>query len=51
MENYFEQDGRRYLMLHVDGKTGKREVNSRHITVRYLGRLRKLNVMWTKDTF
>ena len=31
---FFEQDGRRYLMLHVDGKTGRREVIARPNTVR-----------------
>jgi integrase len=48
---FFEQDGRRYLMLHVDGKTGRREVIARHNTVRYLDRLRKLNPAWAKGTF
>ncbi len=48
---FFEQDGRRYLMLHVDGKTGRREVIARHNTVRYLDRLRKLNPAWSAGTF
>lgn len=48
---FFEQDGRRYLMLHVDGKTGRREVIARHNTVRYLDRLRKLTPAWAKGTF
>lgn len=48
---FFEQDGRRYLMLHVDGKTGKREVIARHNTVRYLDRLRQSNPEWARGTF
>ena len=48
---FFEQDGRKYLMLHVDGKTGRREVIARHNTVRYLDRLRKLNPAWAQGTF
>ncbi len=48
---FFEQDGRRYLMLHVDGKTGRREVIARHNTVRYLDRLRKLTPAWAEGTF
>jgi hypothetical protein len=48
---FFEQDGRRYLMLHVRGKTGTREVISRHNTVRYLDRLRRLNPAWAAGTF
>jgi integrase len=48
---FFEQDGRKYLMLHVDGKTGRREVIARHNTVRYLDRLRKLTPAWAKGTF
>ena len=48
---FFEHEGRRYLMLHVDGKTGKREVIARHNTVRYLDRLRKLRTEWQKGTF
>ena len=48
---FFEQDERKYLMLHVDGKTGRREVIARHNTVRYLDRLRKLNPAWSAGTF
>jgi integrase len=48
---FFEQDGRRYLSLHVRGKTGAREVIARHNTVRYLDRLRKLNPKWAAGTF
>ncbi len=48
---FFEQDGRKYLMLHVRGKTGAREVIARHNTVRYLDRLRKLNPKWAADNF
>ncbi len=48
---FFEQDARKYLMLHVRGKTGKREVIARHNTVRYLDRLRKLNPAWAAGTF
>ena len=38
-------------MLHVDGKTGRREVIARHNTVRYLDRLRRLNPAWAAGTF
>ena len=48
---FFEQDARKYLMLHVRGKTGQREVIARHNTVRYLDRLRKLNPAWAAGTF
>ncbi len=48
---FFEQDGRKYLMLHVRGKTGAREVIARHNTVRYLDRLRKPNADWAEGTF
>ena len=48
---FFEHNGRKYLMLHVDGKTGKREVIARHSTARYLDRLRKLKPEWAKGTF
>ena len=48
---FFEQDDRRYLMLHVDGKTGKREVIALHNTVRYLDRLRQLNPKWARGNF
>jgi integrase len=48
---FFEQDGRRYLSLHVNGKTGQHEVIARHNTVRYLDRLRKLNPDWAEGSF
>ena len=48
---FFEQDARRYLMLHVRGKTGQREVIARHNTVRYLDRLRRQNPAWAAGTF
>ena len=48
---FFEQDARKYLMLHVRGKTGQREVIARHNTVRYLDRLRRQNPAWAAGTF
>ena len=48
---FFEQDARRYLMLHVRGKTGQHEVIARHNTVRYLDRLRRQNPAWAAGTF
>jgi hypothetical protein len=48
---FFEQDGRRYLMLHVRGKTGAREVIARRNTVRYRDRLRRLNSARAEGTF
>jgi hypothetical protein len=48
---FFEQDGRRYLMLHVRGKKGAREVIARHNTVRYRDRLRRLNSARAAGTF
>ena len=48
---FFEQDARKYLMLHVRGKTGQHEVIARHNTVRYLDRLRRQNPAWAAGTF
>jgi integrase len=41
--SFFEEKGKRYLALKVNGKTGEREVIARHNIVRYLGRLRLLS--------
>jgi integrase len=41
--SFFEEKGKRYLALQVNGKTGEREVIARHNTVRYLDRLRLLS--------
>jgi hypothetical protein len=40
---FFKENEKRYLELHVDGKTGARDVIARHSVVAYLDRLRKLN--------
>lgn len=37
---HFEEKGLKYLAMHVDGKTGQREVIARHSTAYYLNRLR-----------
>jgi len=48
---YFTENGKRYLALNVDGKTGAREVICRHSVVYYLNRHRLLNPKWTDGTF
>lgn len=37
--SYFEENGRQYLLMNVDGKTGKRELVARHNVVTYLQRI------------
>jgi integrase len=39
--SYFNDKGRQYLLMHVDGKTGKRELVARHNVVPYLQRIHK----------
>jgi len=48
---YFNEKGRQYLALNVNGKTGHREAIARHGTARYLDRLRKLRPEWREGTF
>jgi integrase len=48
---FFEQDGKKYLALWVDGKTNAHEMTARHSAVRYLDRLRMLNPLWAEGTF
>jgi integrase len=48
---FFEQDGKKYLALWVDGKTNAHEMTARHSAVRYLDRLRMLNPAWAEGTF
>ena len=48
---FFNENGKRYLELHVDGKTGGRDVIARHSVVNFLDRLRKLNPKLEGDTF
>jgi integrase len=37
--SYFEENGRQYLLMNVDGKTGRRELVARHNVVTYLQRI------------
>jgi len=39
--SFFEEKGRQYLLMHVDGKTGQRELVARHNVVGYLQRIHK----------
>ena len=48
---FFDESGKRYLALHVNGKTGHREVIARHCVARYLDRLRKLTTTHKAGTF
>ena len=48
---HFEEDGKRYLALKVNGKTGQREVIARHSVARYLNRLRMQNPKFQTGTF
>jgi len=48
---YFDEKSVRYLAMHVDGKTGPREVIARQNTFRYLDRLRMTNPAWQEGTF
>jgi integrase len=48
---FFKENDKKYLELHVDGKTGARDVIARHSVVAYLNRLRKLNPKLAEGTF
>jgi integrase len=48
---FFEKNGRKYLGVTVNGKTGKRHVTVRHGAVLYFDRLRKMNPEWAGMTF
>lgn len=48
---FFEQDGKQYLGLWVDGKTQAHEMTAKHAAVRYLDRLRLLNPYWQEGSF
>lgn len=48
---FYDQDGKQYLALWVDGKTQAHEMTARHSAVRYLDRLRQLRPEWQKGTF
>lgn len=48
---FFEKNGRKYLGVTVDGKTGERHVTVRHGAVLYFDRLRKMNPEWADMTF
>ena len=48
---FFKENEKRYLELHVDGKTGGRDVIARHSVVGFLDRLRKLNPKLAERTF
>lgn len=49
--SFFQHKGKKYLALHVNGKTGPREVIARHCVAPYLDRLRKLKSEWAQGTF
>ena len=48
---FYEEDGKKYLALWVDGKTKAHEMTARHACLRYLDRLRKRNPEWAAGTF
>ena len=48
---FFEKNGRKYLGMTVDGKTGERHVTVRHGAVLYFDRLRKMNPAWADMPF
>jgi integrase len=48
---FFEQDGKQYLGLWVDGKTQAHEMTAKHAAIRYLDRLRLLNSNWREGSF
>lgn len=39
--SFFEAKGRQFILMNVDGKTGKRELVARHNVVKYLARIHK----------
>lgn len=47
---FFEKNGRKYLGITVNGKTGERHVTVRHGAVLYFDRLRKMNPAWASMT-
>lgn len=49
--SHFEEKGVKYIALHVDGKTGQREVIARHSTAYYLNRLRGRTAAWAEGSF
>ena len=48
---FFEENGKRYLALWVDGKTKAHEMTARHGCIRYLDRLRKRTPEYSEGTF
>jgi integrase len=48
---FFEENGKRYLALWVDGKTKAHEMTARHGCIRYLDRLRKRTPKYSEGTF
>ena len=48
---FFEENGKRYLALWVDGKTKAHEMTARHACIRYLDRLRQRTPKYTEGTF
>jgi integrase len=48
---FYDQDGKQYLALWVDGKTQAHEMTARHSAVRYLDRLRMCNPEWRAGSF
>ena len=48
---FFEENGKRYLALWVDGKTKAHEMTARHACIRYLDRLRKRTPKYIEGTF
>jgi integrase len=49
--SHFEEKGVKYIALHVNGKTGQREVIARHSTAYYLNRLRCRTEAWAEGSF
>jgi integrase len=49
--SHFEEKGVKYIAMHVDGKTGQREVIARHSTAYYLNRLRCRTAAWAEGSF
>jgi integrase len=49
--SHFEEKGVKYIALHVNGKTGQREVIARHSTAYYLNRLRCRTEAWADGSF
>jgi integrase len=49
--SHFEEKGVKYIALHVNGKTGQREVIARHSTAYYLNRLRCRTAAWAEGNF